>query len=168
MGWFRGGIAYSYCSPGPTVVIDVDAVMPLRTLLVEDSHSEAALIARLLRMAGAPRFDVTTVHNHAEAEAVIGQRRMDLIVLDLGLPDALDELDALKRLRRQSSNTPIVVLTGVAPSEELRQDVMDAGASACIFKESLSPEGLHRVLHIAARRGEAQPRAEDLSRNVPE
>lgn len=134
------------------VPMNVDEQVPLRTLLVEDNRSEAALVGRLLLMAGAPRFDVTTVHQLQDAMDILAERRMDLVILDLGLPDVTNELDGVQAIHDQHPDTPIVVLTGVDPSDELRQATMDEGATECLFKEGISPEGLHRSLRTSVAR----------------
>ncbi len=126
--------------------------MPLRALLVEDSRSEAALVGRLLRMAAAPRFDVILVHRLADALAVLATRRMDLVLLDLGLPDVTEELEGLREIRRQFPDTPTVILTGAEASADLQAAVEADGGAACLFKQGLTPAALHGALQAAVRR----------------
>ncbi len=148
----------------------VDVEVPLRTLLVEDNRTEAALIGRLLLMASAPRFDVVSVNRLRHAEMVLAARRMDLVLLDLGLPDAADELDGVRRLHARFPDTPIVVLTGVEPSGGLRADVAEAGAIGCLFKQALNPEAMHEALYAAVRHVSApgSTRSAETTQGLPQ
>lgn len=130
-------------------VVNVDEQVPLRVLLVEDNRSEAALVGRLLLMAGSPRFDVVAVHQLTDALDVLERRAMDLVILDLGLPDVANELEGVSEITKRHT-VPVVVLTGVESAEDLRAATMRAGAVECLFKEGISPEGLHQALHDAA------------------
>ncbi len=132
--------------------MNVDEQVPLRTLLVEDNRSEAALVGRLLLMAGAPRFDVITVHQLQDAMDIMAERRVDLVILDLGLPDVTNELDGIDAIHGSHPDVPVVILTGVEPSDDLRRATMDAGAIECLFKEGISPEGLHKSLRTSVLR----------------
>jgi DNA-binding response OmpR family regulator len=136
--------------------MNVDEQVPLRTLLVEDNRSEAALVGRLLLMAGSPRFDVITVHQLGDALAVLSERRLDLVVLDLGLPDVTNEMDGVETIHEEYPDVPLCVLTGVQPSEDLRAAAQAAGAIDCLFKEGISPQALHASLHGAVRRARKQ------------
>lgn len=133
--------------------MNVDEQVPLRTLLVEDNRSEAALVGRLLLMASKPRFEVVTVHQLGDAMSIMDERRLDLVILDLGLPDVMNELEGLESIHERHPDVPVVVLTGVQPDEELRASTLRAGATECLFKEGVSPDKLHDALHAAVRRG---------------
>lgn len=77
-----------------------------RILIVEDEPRIAAFVAKGLRAAG---FTATIAGTGAEAvEAAFGD--VDLVVLDIGLPD-LDGFEVLDELRGMGSTVPIIVLT---------------------------------------------------------
>lgn len=59
--------------------------MSARVLLVEDSPLISGALKMLLESGG---FDVTLAENAAEATAWQGPERADVMLLDLGLPDA--------------------------------------------------------------------------------
>ena len=58
---------------------------PLRILLVEDSPIEAHLIRSIL---GSTSFQVTSVDRLSDALAVLRSSAIDVILLDLNLPDS--------------------------------------------------------------------------------
>lgn len=133
--------------------MNVDEQIPLRTLLVEDNRSEAALVSRLMMMASKPRFEVVTAHQLGDALEALESRRFDLVVLDLGLPDVSSEMEGLETIHEAHPDVPIVVLTGVEPADDLYDAAVAAGAVECLFKEGIGPEVLHEALRRSAQRG---------------
>lgn len=79
----------------------------MRLLLVEDNHALADLMANGLRRAG---FAVDCFATAADAEAAVAGIAYDLVVLDLGLPDA-DGGKLLQRLRANGSGVPVIIVT---------------------------------------------------------
>ncbi len=101
---------------------------PIRILLVEDSPSDAALLQESLNEVEPGQFQFTHVETLAEGLAQVGQRRFDVVLLDLSLPDSFGR-ETFLRARDGAPQTPIVVLTGVADEtigiEAVRQGIQD-------------------------------------------
>jgi two-component system alkaline phosphatase synthesis response regulator PhoP len=118
----------------------------MKTVLVVDDESQIAQIVRdYLQHAG---FAVVTAAGGAEALMRIRERRPDLLVLDLGLPD-MDGLDVARRLR-QDGNIPIIMLTArVEESDRLRG--LDVGADDYITKPFSPREVVARVRAVLRR-----------------
>src|SRR5512140_869233 len=77
-------------------------------LIVEDSQSSRELLSESLRQL---RFDkIATGGTLAEAQAALGDRAFDLVLLDLKLPDG-SGLELLKQLD-DYPDTEVVVITG--------------------------------------------------------
>src|SRR6201986_5055008 len=84
----------------------VEHQVPLSVLVIDDE----AQIQRLLTVAPQANGDrVSTTANGQQGMAAAAQRRYDVIILDLGLPD-ISGIQVLKSLR-EWSETPIIVLT---------------------------------------------------------
>ncbi len=79
----------------------------MRLLLIEDNERFAELLKRGLVAAG---FVVDVIGTAAEAIAVLNTNRFEIVVLDLGLPDA-DGLEVLSEMRRRRDPTPVMILT---------------------------------------------------------
>jgi DNA-binding response OmpR family regulator len=80
----------------------------MRLLVVEDDETVGSLLSRVLRGAG---YDVEVMREGAPAPRRVGEGDIDLVILDLTLPD-VDGLDVCRRVRSVSSSVPIVMLTG--------------------------------------------------------
>ena len=96
-------------------------------LLVED---DPAISEPLPRALGRDGYDVRAHATGAEALADI--RGVDLVVLDLGLPD-MDGLDVAREVRASGNRVPILILT--ARTDEVDMVVgLDAGADDYVTK----------------------------------
>ncbi|MCC6526092.1 MAG: response regulator [Polyangiaceae bacterium] len=56
------------------------------------------------------KLELLTAHNGAEALAILGQRRVDLVVTDLKMPE-MDGFELLAALTRTQPDTPVLVMT---------------------------------------------------------
>src|SRR5207245_4639716 len=89
---------------------------PIRVLIVEDEIEAARLVTRRLSYYPGARFEVTHVHDLRSAFARIEQEEFDVMVLDLGLPDA-EGFDTLASACGIARHLPIVLVTGRADAE---------------------------------------------------
>ena len=127
---------------------------PSRTavLLVEDSAVDAALVKGLLRHGGSEQFAVREVTTLAEALRCLNQTEIDVVVLDLTLPDSTG-LETLRRMMAASTRVPIVVLTGA--DEAIGIEAMREGAQDYIPKGQLQGSLLTRSVRYAMERHRA-------------
>ncbi len=116
----------------------------LQAVVVDDELQ----IRRFLRISlEASGYTVYEVDNGQMALTEIAQRRPDLVILDLGLPD-MDGIDVIKRLR-EWTQTPILVLS-VRDSDDDKIAALDAGADDYLTKPFSVGELLAR-LRVAQR-----------------
>jgi two-component system KDP operon response regulator KdpE len=107
------------------------------TVLVVDDEPQ---IMRTLRTNLTVRgYDVVEAPTGERALAVAGERRLDIVLLDLGLP-GIGGLEVLARLR-QASEVPVIVLT-VRDQEADKVAALDAGADDYVTK----PFGMDELL----------------------
>jgi two-component system KDP operon response regulator KdpE len=105
-----------------------DTVPPPHVLVVDDELQ----IRRFLDIAyRAQGYRVSTAASAADAIAALAQGDVDLLVLDLGLPDR-DGGDLLRELRGWSG-LPVIVLTARFGEDEKVQ-MLDAGANDYVVK----------------------------------
>ena len=118
-------------------------------LLVEDDHR---IGSSLLRALGGSGLEARWVSDGRGALAAVSDVRPDLVLLDLGLPDA-DGLDICRRIHDTDPTIDVIMLT--ARDDELDVVVgLDAGAVDYITKPFTLAELLARV-RAQLRRGEA-------------
>ena len=79
----------------------------MRLLVVEDNKTLARAIGRVLRDGG---YCVDIAADTADAFAALSTDRIDLVLLDLSLPDG-DGLDLLQFIRRRKLDTAVIILT---------------------------------------------------------
>ena len=123
----------------------------MRLLLVEDDPLLADGLSRSLGQSG---FAVDHAADGASADHMLLNQAYDLIILDLGLPGALDGMSVLRRLRRRasgSSTAPVLILTARAGLED-RVKGLDLGADDYMVKPFQLPE-LEARARALVRRG---------------
>lgn len=113
-------------------------------LLVEDSETDAYIIKRILEKNLNPSCHIRHAENMAEAEAALAEEksRIDLVLLDLGLPDTSGRIETYKRLEnaKHKSNLddiPVVILTSVN-DRKLALGIVDSGAENYVKKRPLA------------------------------
>jgi two-component system KDP operon response regulator KdpE len=111
----------------------------IRVLVVDDEPQ----IRKLLRVSlGAESLQVIEASNAEAGLAALAQDRPDVMILDLGLPDA-DGLELIPRIRERSS-VPIIVLS-VRDDEGGKVRALDAGADDYLTKPFGIAELLARI-----------------------
>lgn len=118
-------------------------------LVVDDEAQMRRLLRVSLEGEGYRVFDAETARQGLLEAA---NRKPDVIVLDLGLPD-LDGLEVIKRIREWSA-APIVILS-VRESEAEKVAALDAGADDYVTKPFHTEELLAR-LRVAQRHARRQ------------
>lgn len=107
----------------------------INVLLIEDSPTDTLLIHELLRNAPHEYFHIITAPTLALGLETLSHGGVDVILLDLGLPDS-EGLDTFRSVRERASPLPIVVLT-VSDDEELGREAVQKGAQRFLIKDAL-------------------------------
>src|SRR5262249_44034806 len=134
-----------------------------RILVVDDEPEIVRAVRRNLAGHG---YDVTAAGSGAAALAALAQRPVDVVLLDLGLPD-VDGLEVLRQVRGRGS-TPIIVLSA-RHREVDKVEALTLGADDYLSKPFGMDELTARIrvaLRHAARPGsgaDAVFRAGDLA-----
>ncbi len=125
-----------------------------KVLIVDDEANICSFIAAILESNG---YQVLTADTCAQGRMIFASHHPDLIVLDLGLPDA-DGSELVRAVRAAGSAAPILVLSARSDeAEKIR--VLDLGANDYITKPFGTGELLARVRAALrnARPGPAVP-----------
>lgn len=119
----------------------------MKILLVEDNPGDARLLREIFKEQVSHAAELTHVETMAAAEAHVAAHAADVIVLDLGLPDA-QGLAAVRRARATAPLVPLVVLTGY-DNELLATQALQHGVQDYLVKGQIESRGLIR--HCAMR-----------------
>jgi len=119
-------------------------------LLIEDNPGDARLIQEMLKESGSQSVELKHVASMNDAEKYLAAGSADIILLDLGLPDA-QGLDAVRRARKAAPGIPLVVLSGL-DDESMAVQAMQEGAQDYLIKGQIEPRELVRALRYAVER----------------
>jgi diguanylate cyclase (GGDEF)-like protein/PAS domain S-box-containing protein len=131
---------------------------PIKTvLLVEDNPGDARLLREMFNEQGSQATELTQVDCMSKAENHLADHVVDVILLDLGLPDA-QGLEAVRRARAAAPHVALVVLTGL-DDESLAAQAMQEGAQDYLVKgqivstaSQIETRGLLRAMRYAIER----------------
>jgi two-component system cell cycle response regulator CtrA len=125
----------------------------MRILLIEDDAAVSRSIELMLK---AENFSVYTTDVGEEGIDLGKLYDYDLIVLDLNLPD-MSGYDVLKTLRKAKVQTPVLILSGMASTEE-KVKGLGFGADDYLTKPFHRDELVARIYAITRRsKGHAEP-----------
>lgn len=103
--------------------------MNINILLVDDDVDFSAIIAERFRRNGA---GVVIANSAKDAISAIKEAKLDIIILDLYLPD-MSGVDFVKLVRKENLKIPVILLTG-HEEDELVLEAMRAGVSSYVQK----------------------------------
>ncbi len=128
------------------------SVRAVRVLVVEDDVALATAIVRALRSVQVAAVVTGSV---AEADRRLAEAAIDVVVLDVGLPDG-DGFELCRRWRSQGIWTPVVMLTARADVDD-RIRGLDSGADDYLTKPFALGELLARLRAVSRREAGARP-----------
>ena len=136
-----------------------------RILLVEDNLGDARLAQGLLAESTDFEVHVTCVGRVSDAEGILLNQPIDLVLLDLSLPDS-EGLAGLRRLQSMALNATIIVLSG-SNDKALALEALKHGAQDYLIKGTMNAEALTRVIQYSIERKAAEVRYRSLVSNIP-
>ncbi|HLA60842.1 MAG TPA: response regulator [Nitrospiraceae bacterium] len=100
-----------------------------KILVIDDDASDRDLLAAVLTKRG---YEVILADNGGTGLMLCHRRTPDAVVLDLNMP-GIDGRSILRQLRILHPTLPVVVFSGHS-TEEIEQEMLNQGATACIQK----------------------------------
>src|ERR1700691_200416 len=133
-------------------------------LLVEDNLGDARLLREMLNGQNSFNVQLTQLESMTAAETHLAKHAIDIILLDLGLPDA-QGLEAIRRAHAAAPGVPLVVLTGL-DDESLAVQALQLGAQDYLIKGQIETRGLLRALRYAIERKTMESAALAMARQM--
>jgi serine/threonine protein kinase len=123
----------------------------IHVLVVEDSRTDMIFTIEMLRRSNS----TLTIHQAsslADGLGICRQTSIDLVLLDLTLPDS-SGVETVVKFREALQDVPLVVLTGMA-QDEIGADCLAAGADTFTSKKGLTAHRMERTIFVTlSRRG---------------
>ncbi len=133
-----------------TPCLPQSGVDSLRVLLVEDDAADVRLLcANLEKLEGAPSLEVVDVPSLAAARRELAHAAFDVVLLDLGLPDATG-LEAFEGILA-ATDAPVVIRSG-NQERDIAMGCVNLGAQDYVLKSSQNPQAVVRAIMFAVAR----------------
>jgi signal transduction histidine kinase len=126
----------------------------LQVLLVEDNSGDARLLREMFSQEKTGSFELTHVLHLGEALILLAKGGIDIVLLDMGLPDG-HGLETVRRARAVAPGVPLIVLTGL-DDEALAAEAMKEGAQDYLIKGEIENRALPRALRHSIERHRMQ------------
>jgi len=109
--------------------------VPLKILLIEDSPTDAILMAALLQQVAEFVFEMDHATELAQGVSRLAESSYDAVLLDLGLPDSvgIETYDQLRALAPEK--LPIIIISGNEDRTLLTQ-ALNKGADNYLLKDA--------------------------------
>lgn len=121
----------------------------MKLLLVEDERDLSRAIKEILVYS---KYEVDTAFDGLEALDYVAQYSYDLIIMDVMMPK-MNGIEALKRIRSQSIDTPVIMLTAKSELDD-KVEGLDSGADDYLTKPFQVKELLARIRALTRRKAE--------------
>lgn len=128
-------------------------------LLIEDNEGDARLIEEMIQMKGnllddtqslSPNIELTHEECLEDGQAVLESGGVDIVLLDLMLPDSSGE-ETLDAVLEQTDTVPVVLLTGLN-DRDFGIQAVQRGAQDFLVKGEIDGELLVRTMRYAIER----------------
>jgi two-component sensor histidine kinase len=143
---------------------------PLHILLVEDNPGDVRLLREMFATERPDSYEITHMPRLGLALNHLAKGGVDIVLLDLGLPDG-EGLDTVRRVRRLAPQVPLIVLTGRDDDASVAEAMFE-GAQDYLVKGQIETRALPRALRHAIERFRLLARAAltnvELERRVQE
>jgi two-component system cell cycle response regulator len=127
----------------------------IKILLIEDNPGDARLIQEMLAEADSTRFELECDDNLSSGIDRLAKGGIDVILLDLSLPDS-QGLDTLRRVLTLPMELPIIVILTGTDNEALAVQALRAGAQDYLIKGQTDGNVLVRSMRYAMERHQVE------------
>lgn len=127
---------------------------PIKVLIVEDTVEHAQLLEQILGISTHPRYAATLAHSLAEALQKLKAGGIDMVLLDLTLPDSKPS-NTFRAVNEIAPDTAVVVISGLADLSTAIE-LVQAGAQDYLIKGQVDQNLLIRSLQYSYERKRAQ------------
>jgi DNA-binding response OmpR family regulator len=122
----------------------------IRALLVEDNDGDAFLLEEIIsEKKESSHIELTRAESVSQGISQLSQNKFDVVLLDLGLPDA-NGVTSIKKIKEHANEAPIIIITGSTLKRDELRDCISSTDEFCI-KGFLDSESLTYTIESAIR-----------------
>ncbi len=136
----------------------------MKVLLIEDNSGDAGLIREMIAEVPKEDIEMTRVSKLSEGLEYVVNNKIDVVLLDLSLPDSFG-LDTFIGLYREISHIPIIVLSGIS-DEKIAIKAVQKGAQDYLLKGHINSSLLVRAMHYAIERKRVEEERENIVKQL--
>ena len=126
----------------------------LTILIVEDNPGDLFLLEELLKSSSIPIGRLIKVLNATDAIKTLQNENVNLVLLDLSLPDS-NGLQSYESINEYAASIPIIVLTGLIDME-VALETMASGAQDYLIKGEFDEKLLDKSIQYSIERKKSQ------------
>ncbi len=126
----------------------------IKVLLIEDNPGDVRLIRKMMGEAANVNIEIECVDRLDAGLRRLVKGDIDVVLLDLGLPDS-QGFDTFRKLHSQAREVPLIVLTGL-DDEELGLRAVQKGAQDYLIKGKTESNLLIRAVRYAIERKQTE------------
>lgn len=119
--------------------------MAFNFLIVDDSETVRAVIAKTLRMAGLPIHEIFQAGNGKEALDVLAGQWADIVFTDINMP-VMDGIEFIDRLHADEMLKSIPVVIVSTEGSETRIEQLKAKGAVAYVRKPFQPETIRKVV----------------------
>jgi DNA-binding response OmpR family regulator len=121
---------------------------PRRVLLIEDDPKYVALVQQWLSHGTESAFVLIWTNSLRAGLSQLQRGGVDVILLDLGLPDS-GGLESFSKIKRQAGGVPLIVLSGDSSEQLALELVRDKRQRDVFYKSSSNGDALAKAIQCA-------------------
>ena len=122
----------------------------IKVLILEDNHDEFFILKEALESSENMDFEISHVHRLARAISVMHEKPVDVVILDLQVPDSIG-LETFLSFHGKFPHIPVVIMTGTK-DYRIAIDAVQKGAQDYLNKGESSASAIIRTIRYAIER----------------
>lgn len=126
----------------------------LNILVIEDNPTDLFLLEEMLRSSKAPVRKVLTADRISAALDALRENRVNLVLLDLSLPDSFG-IESFLKIKDIIQKIPVIILTGLTDSE-IALEALKHGAQDYLVKGEFKSDALAKSIQYSIERKNAE------------
>lgn len=134
----------------------MNAAQPLSILIIEDNPSDSFLIEQMLSSSDLVIEKIFTSERLDEGIQLLKQNSISIVLSDLSLPDSFG-METFLKIRRHSSQIPIIILTGLSDSK-MALEALKKGAQDYLVKGEFNTSFLVKSILYSIERKKVEER----------